>query len=147
MDPLITVSQVHYKIYELPNMYQKILQSVNFYNVLEYTKSLNQLFKDTIVPHFEFEENEIFPVAFVRDELRLARVAAELIQEHGKIMEKLAKLNEANAALAGKPDVQQREKDKLTAFCTEITQELTNHAQREDAEFYPFLKDITFTIK
>ncbi|MDD5155056.1 MAG: hemerythrin domain-containing protein [Candidatus Omnitrophica bacterium] len=147
MDPFITISYVHNKIYELPNMYQKILESVSVLNVIEYIKGLNKLFHDLIVAHFDLEEKEIFPAALAKAELGLEKVVSELIQEHKDIIEKLSRLNEADAKLRVKADVTQKEKDDLIALCTEITQRLTNHAQKEDEEFYPFLKNISFLSK
>jgi iron-sulfur cluster repair protein YtfE (RIC family) len=147
MDPLIDISYVHKRIYELPNMYQKIMESVNFYNVVEYVNGLNKLFKDIIAPHFDLEETQIFPPAFAKEELGLREVISQLLQEHREIVEKLARLNEASSKLELKAAGQQREKDQLTALCTEITQELTNHAQKEDTDFFPFVKNILFNFK
>lgn len=147
MDPLIDISYVHKKIYELPNMYQKIMETVNFYNVIEYVKSLNKLFADTIVPHFDVEEQEIFPVVLAKEELGLEMLISQLKQEHKQITEKLARLNEVNSKLRLKPALTEKEKDGLIALCTEITQGLTDHAEKEDAKFFPFLKNILFGSK
>lgn len=145
MDALINLSEVHKQISEMPVMYQKILATVNFYNIVGYVKSLNKLFKDIILPHFDFEEKEIFPVVLSKKEMGLQSVISELQQEHKQITEKLSRLNELNSKLKLNRAATQKEKDELTALCTEITQELTNHAQKEDVELFPFLKNITFT--
>ena len=147
MDPLITASQVHNKIYEMSNVYQKLLQGVKFFNVTEYVNTLNKLFRDYIIPHFEFEENEIFPVAFSKKEAGFDKIISELLQEHKQIKEKLVRLNLANTNIANNPNATQKEEDDLLAACTGLTRELTNHAQKEDSEFYPFLKEIIFKIK
>ncbi len=145
MDALINLSEVHKQISEMPVMYQKILATVNFYNIVGYVKSLNKLFEDIILPHFDFEEKEIFPVVLSKKEMGLQSVISELQQEHKQITEKLSRLNELNSKLKLNRAATQKEKDELTALCTEITQELTNHAQKEDVELFPFLKNITFT--
>ncbi len=147
MDTLVNISYVQKQMYELPNMYQKILETVNFYSVVEYVKSLNKLFKETIVPHFELEEREVFPLALSREELGLRGLVSELLQEHRQINEKLARLNELSSKPDFIPKASQGEKDQLTAFCTEITRQLAEHAQKEDAKFYPFLKDIILGSK
>jgi hemerythrin-like domain-containing protein len=147
MDPLITVSQVHNKIYEMSNMYEKILQGVNPFDVGEYIKGLNQLFRNFIVPHFEFEKNEIFPVALAKKEVGLESIISILLQEHKKIIEQLASLNVANVNIVNNPNSTQEERGHLLASCTALTRELTNHAQKEDSLFYPFFKDIIFKMK
>jgi len=128
-------------------MYQKLLQGVNFFDVVEYIKALNKLFRDSIIPHFEFEENEIFPVAFPKKEVGLDNIVSELLQEHKQIMGRLAQLNAANTNIANNPNATQKEKDALLASCTALTRELANHSQKEDSELYPFLKDIIFKMK
>ena len=147
MDPLITVSQDHNKVYEMTNLYQKLLQGVNFFNVVEYVNTLNKLFRDSIIPHFEFEEKEIFPVALSKKNPSLDNIVSELLQEHRQITEKLARLNMVNKNIANNPNATQREKDGLLATCTALTRELANHSQKEDSELYPFLKDIIFKMK
>ncbi|MDD4894941.1 MAG: hemerythrin domain-containing protein [Candidatus Omnitrophica bacterium] len=144
MDPLINLSQAHQKILEMPAMYSKILGTINFHNAAEYVKSLNKLFKDIVLPHFDFEEKEVFPLVTPEMGQGLQVLVIALKEEHKQIMEELAQLNKLNMKLQTSPDVSQAEKDKLAALCTKITRELTEHAQKEDESLFPYLRDTIF---
>jgi iron-sulfur cluster repair protein YtfE (RIC family) len=147
MDTLINLSEAHKKISEMPVMYQKILTTVNFYNVVEYVKSLNKLFRDTVLPHFDFEEKKIFPVILSKGEVGFQSLISALQQEHKEITGELAQLNELSAKLESNPNATQKEKDKLATLCSEITRELTEHAQKEDERLFPYLRNISFNDK
>ena len=140
MDPLLNISAAHRKIAEMPLMYQKILTTVNFIDVVEYVKSLNILFKETLSPHFDFEETQIFPIFISRGDPELESLISILLQEHKQIMGKLAQVNELNAQLGSNPNTTQKDKDKLVSLCTEITQKLTEHAHKEDEKLFPYLQ-------
>jgi iron-sulfur cluster repair protein YtfE (RIC family) len=139
MDPLINLSEAHRKLVEMPLMYQKILTTVNFIDVVEYVKSLNRLFRETLTPHFDFEETQIFPIFISRGDSELESLISALIQEHKQFMEKLAQINELSTKLESDPNTTQKDKDKLVALCTEITQKLTEHAHKEDERLFPYL--------
>ena len=140
MDPLLNLSEAHRKIAEMPIMYQKIMTTVNFIDVVEYVKSLNKLFRETITPHFDLEETQIFPVFISKGNAELESLVSTLLQEHKQIMEKLAQINELNSQLESNPDTTQKDKDKLVSLCTEITQKLTEHAHKEDEKLFPYLQ-------
>ena len=132
MDKLIQLSEAHKRILEMPAMYQKVFASANIYNAVAYVKNLNKLFIDTILPHFDFEEKGIFPVVLSKGGAVFESLISTLQQEHKQIIGELARLNELSAKLESNPDATQKEKDELSTLCTEITQELTEHAQKED---------------
>lgn len=140
MDPLLNLSEAHRKIAEMPLMYQKILTTVNFIDVVEYVKSLNKLFRETISPHFDFEETQIFPTFISEGDAELGSLISILLQEHKQIMEKLAQVNKLSIKLQSDTNTTQKEKDKLVSLCTEITQKLTEHAHKEDEKLFPYLR-------
>ena len=144
MDKLIQVSSVHKKISEMLAMYRETLSNINFYDPFAYTESLNRLFKDTILPHFEFEEKEIFPLVSVRGNLDIQATVSILQEEHKRFIDKLNRLNELKAALASNADV--KEKEKLLSLCNEITRELNEHALKEDTHIFPLLKVIDHSL-
>jgi len=147
MDPLITVSQAHSRIYEMLNVHQKLLQEVKFLNASEYVKTLNKVFTDAVVPHFEFEESEIFPVVFARKDLGLDKIISEFLEEHKQIIRHLAGLSERNAGIMNTLGPSKEENDNLLASCNMLTREVIAHAQKEDSDFYPLVKDIMFKMR
>jgi len=147
MDPLITVSQAHSRIYEMLNIHQRLLQGVKFLNASDYVKTLNKIFTDAVVPHFEFEESEIFPAVFARKDLGLEKIISEFLEEHKQIIKHLAQLSERNAGIMNTPDPTPAEKDNLLASCNILTRELITHAQKEDSDFYPLIKDVMFKMR
>ncbi len=140
MDKLIQISSVHKRISEMPAMYKEIVSNVNFYNPLEYVENLNRIFEDTILPHFEYEEKEIFPLLLARGNTDIGTRVFMLQDEHNKIRGELSRLNELKSKLGASPDI--REKEKLAALCSEITRELNEHASKEDTIIFPLLKGI-----
>ena len=143
MDPLLIISPVHKKIQEMPAMYQKILTTVNFYNIAEYVKTLNNFFTEIILPHFDFEERQLFPVLIgeLADSRALIMI---LLQEHRQFREKLAQVNDLYAELEANPKAQQKEKEEVAKLCGEITQGLSDHALKEDDKLFPLFKDSSF---
>jgi len=139
MDKLIKISSVHKRISEMPQMYKEVLSNVNFFNPLDYTESLNRIFQDTILPHFEFEEKEVFPLLLARANSNIQAAVLVLQNEHEQIKDKLNSLNQLNSELGARPDV--KEKEKLLSLCNEIARELNEHALKEDTTIFPLLKD------
>jgi iron-sulfur cluster repair protein YtfE (RIC family) len=74
----------------MPLMHQKILTIVNFIDLVEYVKNLNKLFRETVSPHFDLEEIQIFPTFIYKGYSELESLISTLLQEHKQIMEKLA---------------------------------------------------------
>ena len=146
MDPLITVSQAHNKVYEMLNMYQKLLLEVNHFDVSDYVKTLNKLFTDTVKPHFEFEEVKIFPIVFARKDLGLEKIISELLQEHRQMIKHLAGISEKNAGIMNSSNPAPAEKDSLLASCNILARELVVHTQKEDSQLYPKIKEIMFNM-
>ena len=140
MDPLLDTNEAHRKISEMQMLYRKIMTTVNFIDVVEYVKTLNKLFSETITPHFDLEETQIFPAFISRGNAELESLVSTLLQDHKEIMEKLAQVNELNAKLESNPGATQKDKEKLLSLCTELTQKLTEHAHKEDEKLFPYLQ-------
>lgn len=145
MDKLIQVSSVHKRISEMAAMYKEILGNINFYNPLEYTENLNRIFADTILPHFEYEEKELFPLVASKGNADMENRVLALEAEHRKFSEELTRLNDLKSQLGPSPDV--KEKEKLAALCSEIARKLNEHASKEDATIFPFLKGLASDSK
>lgn len=143
MHSLLEVSYAHKKAYEMPSVYQKVLSVVNVLNITEYVKTLNILFGETILPHFDAEEREVFPI-LISEVAGSQPIITLVMQEHAQLKEKLSQLNELNNELQANPQATQKDKDVVAGLCSEITQGLLEHAQLEDEELYPLLKDTTF---
>jgi len=140
MDPLIILSQTHKKIAETPLMYQKIMTSINFTDMVEYVKDLDELSREIVLPHFDYEEKEIFPDLLFKGFPDLNKLIEELKEEHKQMNEKLDRIKEMSKKLRDDPAATQKDKEKLSALCTEITRELVEHGQKEDEKLFPLLK-------
>jgi iron-sulfur cluster repair protein YtfE (RIC family) len=145
MDPLLEVSHAHKKVYEMPTVYQKVLSVVNVLNLAEYVKTLNNFFTETILPHFDCEEREIFPI-LISEVADSQPIITLVMQEHEQLREKLRQLNELNSELQANPQATQKQKDVVAGLCNEITRGLTEHAELEDEKLYPLLKDTSFFL-
>ncbi|GEM_PF-2728932 len=146
VDPLISVSQAHNKIFEMSNMYEKLLQGVSFIDVAGYVNTLSKLFKESIIPHFDFEENRIFPAALASRDPKIRSLVTRIQDDHDRLLAKLTQLNGQKINLGDFSKVTQKEKNELLSSCTALTRELTSHAQYEDTEFYPLISGVIFKM-
>lgn len=145
MDKLIRISADHKTISEMPSMYREIISRANFYNPLDYVDSLNKIFKDTILPHFDFEEKEIFPLIIEMGNIDAKAMIPKLNDDHVQFRQRLEQINKIKSGFEIKPDVRVRE--ELTALCGQITRDLSEHALKEDTIVFPLLKDAGFDQK
>ena len=142
MDKLIKISGVHKIISEMPAMYKEMLGKINFYNPLEYAQTMNKVFEETILPHFEFEEKEIFPFIYARGSDEVRKIVLIVQEQHKQLAEKMNGAMQLKDKLEEAPDT--AGKEKLAALCSQIAAELNEHALKEDAVLFPLLKNSAF---
>lgn len=138
-DALLRISGVHKKISELPALYGKVLANVNFYNPVEYAESLEKLFQDSILPHFELEEKKIFPLIFSRGNVEQQKTVMMIEHQHKLILEKLGRLSQMKSGVRESPAG--KDKEKLASLCNELAAELNEHALKEDTILFPLLNE------
>jgi iron-sulfur cluster repair protein YtfE (RIC family) len=129
----------------MPLLYQKVLSSFDLYDVVKFAKNLASLYNDTVIPHFDFEEKEIFPPALAKGEAGCQTLIQSLLDEHKEMSDKFIRIKELAQKLGSDPAAAaQKEKDNLAALCNEVCRQLTEHAQKEDEQLFPYLRNIDY---
>ncbi|UCC94890.1 MAG: hemerythrin domain-containing protein [Candidatus Omnitrophota bacterium] len=99
-------------------------------------------FERNIVPHFIYEEENLFAVALTIGELNIKLITRELQQEHISILSKLDQLKDIIFKY-GFILRDERVKDEFVGLSREIIGLFLQHARNEDEKFYPCLSQMS----
>jgi len=134
MDALSRISREHGQVYEALTVFKKLIEVES--DQASFMK-MREFFRDLVVPHFKFEEDQLFPIMLKYGVSEEKAVTEELLKEHAGIMEAFAKFSAAfdivvDGDFEGNP--------ALKAMTTGIAKMLLDHTHKEDKSFYPNLK-------
>jgi hemerythrin-like domain-containing protein len=133
MDKLLKIGNDHKIISEMLTVYKELLENVNMIDPLSYAGSLDKIFQETVLPHFESEEKDIFPF-FLSKNPTIANDIVILQAEHERMKREMARINAIVEELKAHDDA--KVKEKLVSLCTELSEELSEHALKEDTTVF-----------
>ncbi|MFH1227492.1 MAG: hemerythrin domain-containing protein [Planctomycetota bacterium] len=104
-------------------------------------RNVMSFFIDTIAPHFEGEERNLFPVALVLGNMQIKQAVRELQHEHITMLGKMDVLKEVILKLGFSINDEQV-KDEFVRLSKDIIELIILHARKEDEELFPYLENI-----
>lgn len=102
-------------------------------------KNLDSFLQRGIFPHFDFEEQKVFPVLLksaTEEEKQLIRALQE---EHASILSKIERFTVLNSKYKSEPS--RKLLEELSGAGKDIIDALILHARKEDKELFPILKN------
>ena len=139
MDKLTREAHEHGKILESMVFFEKFLKTITSDDAENYTVRLHQFSDEYIVEHFEFEEQEIFPLILQKGSSEEKEFIEELQYDHDQILASLAEFKEIISLHDPQPPTKEQVKKIIKSSETVISQILV-HAQKEDERLFPALK-------
>jgi hemerythrin-like domain-containing protein len=138
MDKLTRESKEHGKIIEAMAFFEKFIEAFTNEKVPDYIERLHQFSDEYIVKHFQFEEEELFPLILKVGDAEESRLVQELQEEHVRILEVLAEFNDIISLYESQPN---REQVKGIVKLSEgVISMVLNHARKEDKQLFPAVK-------
>jgi len=132
MDYLTRASIEHGRIYESLAVFRQALEITQGGHYHDLDK-LEHFFSDLIIPHFQYEEEKLFPIMSERGTPEEKNLTRELIHEHGAMLKDIDGIR--HAAAAGPADG-----PALTDMVKAFIKNMLEHSRKEDRSFYPNLK-------
>ncbi len=114
----------HHTVEKTLMEYIKIVHQEYSKNPSKYKKYINDVFeniKDRLIPHFEFEEKELFPL------LEERQLVEELLKEHKEFIEIIEKAK------------RERNMEKKIQILEELVKLLKSHGDKENTKILPLL--------
>ena len=140
MDYSADLTRAHKKISESSPAYRKLAPGIDFPAVVEYIKDLDEMFREIVLPHFDYEDDKLFQEILPLGGPDLILLVEKFKKEHKEIKEKLERVIEISARLWADPAAPQKDKDDLASLCNELIQDLIDHAREEDEKIFPLLR-------
>ncbi|XOF32887.1 MAG: hemerythrin domain-containing protein [Candidatus Electrothrix sp. YB6] len=137
MDKLTKAYLDHGMISEEMTFFKKFIEGIDADEVQDYIKRLRKFSDEYIVKHFQFEEEEIFPLIIQYGNEKERRLVRILQQDHIKILHKLAVFMERVASYGDQPTEEQVEDIMLSS--RKLLEMILVHARKEDAHLFPNL--------
>lgn len=138
MDKLTKAAQDHGEIFEMMTLFKKAISEVADEKAPEHVSDLNKFFNNYIIPHFQYEEEKLFPIVFKDGTLDEKGIVRGLQQDHIRILEKVDRFKD----LVSKYGTHSEE-GKVTEISNlgkEIIEETIEHARHEDTNLFPLIK-------
>ena len=138
MDKLTKAAQDHDKIFESMTFFKKSIEVFSNSEPSDFIEKFQKFIDEYIVEHFEFEENEVFPVIFKIGTKNEQQFIRELQAEHVGALDKISKLKDLVSSYGNQPiGIQIIEVIKCNR---EIIEMVLKHTRGEDKELFPLLK-------
>ena len=135
MDYFTQVAMVHGNIYESLAAF-KIMEETAQAFWPEYVEKSREFFNVLLVPHFEYEEQFIFPVMLRDGTTEEKEITRQLIDEHNEILTLIDQYRVFLKDEAVTPPVGTHE----LPLRQEIYRLILDHTRKEDLLFYPNIK-------
>ncbi|MCI5137751.1 MAG: hemerythrin domain-containing protein [Candidatus Electrothrix sp. AR1] len=139
MDKLTREVHEHGNILESMLFFEKFLKTITSDDAKNYTERLHQFSDEYIVQHFNFEEQDIFPLIIQKGSSEERKFIAELQEDHKQILASLAKFKEIISLHDPQPPTKEQVKQIINSSEAVISQILV-HARKEDKRLFPALK-------
>lgn len=139
MDKLTREAHEHGKILESMVFFEKFLKTITSDDAENYTERLHQFSDEYIVQHFNFEEQEIFPLILQKGSSEEREFIEELQDDHKQILASLAEFKEIISLYDPQPPTKEQVKEIIKSSEAVISQILV-HARKEDKRLFPALK-------
>jgi hemerythrin-like domain-containing protein len=125
-----------------------ILPLLNDKEAYDNIRKVIKFIKDTLLKHFEWEEQEIFPIALALGELEIKQVVRELQQHHIIALSKFDIMSDL-VVKHGFIFPDEEIKNKFVGAAKEMLEITLQNARKEDTELFPFLisKGIKLNLK
>jgi len=140
------VKEDHTKIFEEIELLKIALPLLDIEKKNNYVRKIINFFEKSIIPHFEYEENNLFSMALVIGELEIKQVVRELQQEHILILSKLDKLKDIIFKY-GFSFYDEKVEGEFMGLAKEAIELLLKNARKEDEELFPYLEEKGMNIK
>ncbi len=134
MDYLTRSAMEHGQIYESLTVFKKLLDVQN--DTASYVK-MKEFFRDLIVPHFQYEEDELFRMMLKRGTAEEQALTRALSDEHEEILAAFGRFSAIFDLAAAKGAAKNTQLSELVKAISGL---LLEHARKEDKSFYPALK-------
>ncbi len=138
MDKLTREAHEHGKILESIVFFEKFLGTITSDDAENYTVRLHQFSDEYIVQHFEFEEQELFPLILQEGSPEERAFIEELLEDHKQILASLAEFKAIISLYDPQPPTKEQVKQIIKASEAVISQILV-HARKEDKRLFPLL--------
>ncbi len=103
-------------------------------------KEVVKFIKETLFPHFEWEERKVFPIALVIGDLGVKQVVRELQQQHIMAMSKFDIMTDLLLKY-GFSFSDEKIKERFIDTAKEMIEVVLENARKEDEALFPFLLD------
>jgi hemerythrin-like domain-containing protein len=107
---------------------------------LENVKEVVDFLKRRVIPHFQWEEKEVFPVALALGDLELKQLVRQLQAEHIRMIGSFDVLADM-IVHHGFHFQEEALKKQFAATANDIIEMMLPHVRVEDARLYAFLRD------
>ncbi len=142
------VKAAHQKITEQTWLLQNSLPSLAKEDSYNNVKRVLDFFKNVMFKHFEWEEQDIFPLALAMGDLNIKLMVRELQQQHIVIISRFDVIADIIIQYGFSINDKKAEiKDRFVLVSKEMADLILAHAQKEDIELYPFLESRKINIK
>ncbi len=138
MDKITKASKDHVMVNESLTIFKNGLQALSHKKPLDRLNKLNIFFQKNAVPHFDFEEKEIFPTILKIGEKEDKHLIRNLQQEHITILDQFDQFNDSISNL--KLRIDEKEIQKLIETGKKIIKMILGHAREEDRKVFPSLE-------
>ena len=137
MDTLTRETHEHDKILESMVFFEKFLKTITSDDTENYSARLHQFSDEYIVQHFEFEEQEIFPLILQKGSPEERVFIEELQDDHEQILASLAEFKEIISLYDPQPAKEQVK--KIIKSSEAVVSQIIVHARKEDKRLFPLL--------
>ncbi|MCI5166935.1 MAG: hemerythrin domain-containing protein [Candidatus Electrothrix sp. GM3_4] len=138
MDKLTRETHEHGNILESMFFFENFLKTITSDDAENYTVRLHQFSDEYIVQHFEFEEQEIFPLILQKGSSEEKEFIEELQDDHEQILAYLAEFKEIISLYEPRPNKEQVK--KIIRSSEALISQILVHARKEDKRLFPALK-------
>lgn len=128
MDLLSKISREHGQVYESLAVFEKISA---FEQASEPFENMRDFFRDLLLPHFQFEEEHIFPVMLAKASEQEKAVTRDIAYEHYKITAAFGRLSAVWGSVSD---------GEANVIFKNIIKMILDHTRKEDISLYPAFK-------
>lgn len=138
MDKLMQAAEEHGRIFEEMTLFESLLATFSRAWDPDFPGRVRQFFAEVIMPHFAFEEQELFPPVLEQGTGPERKLVRELQMEHIHLLQAMDNFKELLRTLETLPADQ-----RPLAVGKEVRgliRTLLDHARKEDEQFFPLVK-------
>ena len=138
MDKLIKIAQEQDEYIRIISLIDKSLETTPRSSA-PYIERLKEFIDEYLVAHFEFEENELFPIILKIGSQKEKYLIRELQTEHVQILDEITQFNDLFSS-SGYHSKELAQIKETHWYSKKIIYMVIQHARKEDQELLPILK-------